>query len=144
MLTREQIDLVRDSAECLAEANVAATNAFYANLFAAAPEVRTLFPEDMYSQSEKLWSSIVKVIENIEAPDEIQIELRSLGARHVGYGAATAHYAIVSEILVETISNLMKDKWSDAHRSAWENALETVCSTMLEGASRSVQKSNSR
>lgn len=136
MLTDAQVDLIRDSAEILAEANVAATNAFYANLFKLAPGVRTLFPDDMFEQSEKLWNSIVMVVESASDLSEITDALRALGARHVGYGAQPEHYPVVTSVLIETMSTLMQDEWSKAHQDAWKAALEAVCDTMLEGAAR--------
>ncbi len=136
MLTEEQIDLIRDSAERLADANVTATNAFYANLFKVAPAVRTLFPEDMFEQSEKLWKSIVMVVESADDLGEIQQALMALGARHVGYGAEPAHYAVVTDVLIETISILMEDEWTADHQQAWKCALEAVCAIMLEGAAQ--------
>ena len=136
MVTEHQVDLIRESAEHLAEANVAATNAFYANLFKAAPGVRSLFPDDMFEQSEKLWNSIVMVVESADDLAEIEDALMALGARHVGYGAEPAHYAVVTKVLIETISILMADAWSEAHQTAWAAALEAVCATMLEGAAQ--------
>lgn len=134
MLTEDQITIIRDSAERLAEANVAATNTFYANLFKAAPGVRTLFPDDMFQQSEKLWNSIVMVVESADDLASITEALRALGSRHVGYGAKPEHYPVVVQILIETIAALMKDEWSEAHHKAWADALDAVCATMLEGA----------
>ena len=136
MLSEEQVDLIRASAERLAEANVSATNAFYANLFKVAPAVRTLFPDDMFEQSEKLWNSIVMVVEGADDLSGIESALKALGARHVAYGAEPAHYPIVTEVLIETMSTLMQDAWSDDHQKAWKAALEAVCATMLEGAAQ--------
>ena len=136
MLTEYQVDLIRESAERLSEANIAATNAFYANLFKAAPGVRTLFPDDMFEQSEKLWNSIVMVVESADDLTEIESALKALGARHVGYGAEPAHYAVVTDVLIETIAILMAEAWTNAHQVAWKAALEAVCDLMLEGAAQ--------
>ncbi len=136
MLSDHQIDLIRDTAERLAESNIAATNAFYTNLFKIAPGVRTLFSDDMFEQSEKLWKSIVMVVESIDDLTEIEGKLRALGARHVKYGAEPAHYAVVTEVLIDTISALMKEEWSRDHQKAWKAALNAVCETMLEGAAQ--------
>jgi hemoglobin-like flavoprotein len=93
MHSQSHIDLIRASAERLSDANFAATNAFYANLFKVAPSIRSLFPDDMFELSEKLWKTIVKVVESaddlteieieIEIETEIETELKALGARHV-------------------------------------------------------------
>lgn len=134
MLSDHQVDLIRHSAKRLAVANVAATNAFYSNLFAHAPGVRPLFPDDMFGQSEKLWQSIVMVVESADNLNEIEKALRDLGAKHVRYGADAAHYDVVTDVLLETISAVMADEWSDDHYIAWKEALDAVCAVMLNGA----------
>lgn len=134
MLSDAQVDLIRTSAQHLADANIVATNSFYVNLFKVAPEVRPLFSEDMFAQSEKLWQSIVMVVESVDNLPDIQQALRDLGKRHVAYGAEPAHYVVVTSVLIETISTLMKDEWSEAYQEAWQVALEAVCGMMLEGA----------
>lgn len=134
MLSEEQVLLIRESAQRLADANVAATNAFYASLFKVAPQVRPLFPEEMFDQSEKLWNSIVMVVEGADDLGSIVNALKDLGARHVAYGAEPAHYAVVSDVLIQTIALLMQDEWSQEHAQAWQAALDAVCATMLEGA----------
>lgn len=136
MLSEQQVDLIRESAERLADANIAATNAFYANLFKVAPGVRTLFPEDMFAQSEKLWNSIVMVVESADDLSEIESTLQALGARHVNYGAEPAHYKVVTDVMIETIAALMQREWSDDHQQAWRAALEAVCDVMLQGAAK--------
>ncbi|SEV93878.1 Hemoglobin-like flavoprotein [Cognatiyoonia koreensis] len=138
MLSQTQVDLIRTSAEVLAEANVAATNVFYANLFRVAPGVRNLFSEDMFEQSEKLWNTIVKVVESARDLTEIEADLHALGARHVHYGAEPGHYVVVTDVLIQTISSMMEDKWTDETQAAWKTALEAVCATMLEGAAQRV------
>lgn len=136
MLTENQIVLIRDCAERMAETNVAATNAFYANLFSVAPGIRNLFPDDMFNQSEKLWNSIVMVVESADDLSEITDTLKQLGARHVHYGAEPAHYTVVTNVLIETIAALMDNHWTLAHQDAWQTALGAVCDTMLEGAAQ--------
>jgi hemoglobin-like flavoprotein len=134
MLSDAQVDLIRTSAQHLADANIVATNSFYVNLFKVAPEVRPLFSEDMFAQSEKLWQTIVMIVESVDNLPDIQQALRDLGKRHVAYGAEPAHYVVVTSVLIETISTLMKDEWSEAYQEAWQVALEAVCGVMLEGA----------
>ncbi|MFK8036637.1 MAG: globin domain-containing protein [Hyphomicrobiales bacterium] len=134
MLTEIQINLIRESAEHLAESNIASTNTFYANLFEVAPSVRTLFPDDMFEQSGKLWESIVTVVESADNLSAIESDLKALGARHVGYGAEPEHYVVVTKVLIETISVVMNEKWSEDYQQAWQKALEAVCAVMLQGA----------
>lgn len=134
MLSDAQIDLIRTSAERLALSNVAATNAFYVKLFQTAPAVRPLFSEDMFEQSEKLWQSIVMVVESADDLHQIRQALMALGKRHIAYGAEPDHYVVVTKVLIDTVSTLMKDEWSDDYQAAWTSALGAVCDIMLEGA----------
>lgn len=134
MLSQQQADLIRFSAERLGDANVAATNAFYTRLFKEAPGVRSLFPDDMFDQSAKLWNTIVMVVHSADDLSAIEAELLALGARHVGYGAEPAHYVVVTDVLIKTISSLMRDQWSPDTQHAWKDTLETVCAVMIRGA----------
>ena len=134
MLTPHQITLIRSSAQRLADSDISATNLFYSNLFRRAPGVRALFPDDMFSQSEKLWASIVAVVEGIEDLDGLRPMLRQLGERHVEYGAVAAHYDAVRDTLVETVASFLGTDWSPEYEVAWQAALQFVCDTMLDGA----------
>ena len=134
MLTPDQIRLIRTSAQCMADSDVSATNIFYSNLFQRAPSVRALFPEDMFSQSEKLWASIVAVVEGIDSLDDLRPMLRQMGERHIGYGAQPAHYDAVRDTMIDTIGSFLSDDWTPDHDVAWRKALQFVCDTMLDGA----------
>lgn len=136
MLSEAEIEIIRSSAEKMVELNVAATNLFYSNLFAEVPEIRVLFPDEMFPQSEKLWASIVMVVESVDDLSEIVPALQGLGARHVGYGAEPGHYEVVSRVLIETIQSLMPNEWTDAHQATWTKALNIVSETMQAGAAK--------
>lgn len=128
------LSLIRIAAERLAQSPIPSTNAFYAKLFKTAPSVRPLFPEDMFDQSEKLWNSIVAVVESAENLERLRPALQQMGARHVGYGAEPAHYEAVISTLLETIRETMSDDWSDAQEQAWHHVLRIVADMMIEGA----------
>lgn len=133
-LTQDQIELIRSSAQTMAESDVSVTNIFYASLFRKAPSVRALFPEDMFRQSEKLWSSIVAVVNGIDDIAALIPTLENMGARHVGYGAQPAHYDAVRDTLIETMADFLAEDWTTAHERAWGDALDIVVKTMLNGA----------
>lgn len=134
--TAEPIDLslIRIAAERLAAAPIPSTNAFYTRLFQVAPVVRPLFPEDMFEQSEKLWNSIVAVVEFAEDLDRLRPVLRQMGARHVAYGAQPEHYAAVVDTLLDTIAQTMGESWTAPQARAWSHVLARVADMMIEGA----------
>ncbi|SMY07545.1 globin domain-containing protein [Flavimaricola marinus] len=126
--------LIRIAAERLAQAPIPSTNAFYAKLFQVAPVIRPLFPEEMFQQSEKLWNSIVAVVEYAEDLDRLRPLLREMGARHVAYGATPAYYDAVVDTLLETIAMTMADDWTQEQERAWAHVLRRVADMMIEGA----------
>ena len=73
---------------------------FYARLFAAAPAVRPLFPDDMQRQKTMLLGALVLLRKSLRDLDGIVPKLRELGARHVAYGARPEHYPVVGSVLI--------------------------------------------
>ena len=107
---------------------------FYARLFAAAPAVRTLFPRDMQKQKTMLLSALVLLRKSLRDLDAIVPTLRTLGARHVAYGARPEHYPVVGSVLIESMAAIAGPAWTPAYGQAWGAAFEIVAGTMLDGA----------
>jgi hemoglobin-like flavoprotein len=112
---------------------------FYARLFAAAPSVRPLFPEDMARQKTMLLGALVLLRKSLRDLDAIVPKLRALGARHVGYGAVPEHYPVVGEVLIASMAAVAGDAWLPEHESAWSAAFDVVASTMIAGAAEAVR-----
>ncbi|MGF2075670.1 globin domain-containing protein, partial [Enterococcus casseliflavus] len=70
-----------------------AATMFCNNLFAADPSLRPLFRGDMATQGERLMTMIGAAVGLLERPQALMPVLRSLGARHAGYGVRDGHYA---------------------------------------------------
>jgi hemoglobin-like flavoprotein len=107
---------------------------FYARLFATAPSVRVLFPRDMTTQKKMLLSALVLLRKSLHNLDEIVPALRSLGARHVAYGAKPEHYPVVGSVLLESMAAVAGDAWTVEYQRAWAAAFDVVAGTMLQGA----------
>ena len=107
---------------------------FYARLFAAAPGVRTLFPRDMQTQKTMLLSALVLLRKSLRNLDAVVPTLRTLGARHVAYGARPEHYPVVGSVLIESMAAIAGPAWTPEYEQAWGAAFEIVAGTMLEGA----------
>jgi len=109
---------------------------FYARLFAAAPGVRPLFPEDMQRQKTMLLGALVLLRKSLRNLDAIVPKLRDLGARHVAYGARPEHYPVVGAVLIASMAAVAGDEWKPEHEAAWGAAFEIVAATMIEGAAQ--------
>jgi methyl-accepting chemotaxis protein len=109
---------------------------FYARLFAAAPAVRPLFPDDMQRQKTMLLGALVLLRKSLRDLEAIVPKLRELGARHVAYGTRPEHYPVVGSVLIASMAALAGDAWKPEYESAWAGAFEIVAAAMLEGAAR--------
>jgi hemoglobin-like flavoprotein len=107
---------------------------FYARLFLQAPGLRSLFPEEIRHQQQKLTQAIVVLLHGLARPAALEATLRQLGARHAGYGARSAHYILVGEALVATVDELAEQALDVQGRRAWVRFYSWVAATMLDGA----------
>ena len=107
---------------------------FYSRLFATAPSVRPLFPDDMRRQKTMLLGALVLLRKSLRDLDAIVPTLRELGARHVAYGAVPEHYPVVGAVLLESMAAVAGDAWTPEFESAWASAYGIVADTMMAGA----------
>ena len=110
---------------------------FYSRLFAAAPAVRPLFPADMKKQKTMLLAALVLLRKSLRNLEGIVPTLRTLGARHVAYGAKPEHYPVVGATLIASMAAVAGDEWRPEYEQAWSAAFEVVAATMIEGAAES-------
>jgi nitric oxide dioxygenase len=109
---------------------------FYGRLFAAAPAVRPLFPDDMRRQKTMLLGTLVLLRKSLRNLDSILPKLHELGARHVAYGALPEHYPLVGAVLIESMAVIAGNSWTDEYEAAWQEAFAVVAGAMIEGAER--------
>ncbi len=107
---------------------------FYSRLFAAAPGVRPLFPDDMARQKTMLLGALILLRKSLRNLDAIVPGLRELGKRHVAYGARPEYYPVVGAALIGSMAALAGDAWKPEYEKAWKAAFEVVSATMMEGA----------
>ena len=108
---------------------------FYASLFETAPEVTPLFSgTDMQRQKAMLLGTLVLLRKSLRDLDAIVPTLRTLGARHVAYGAQPDHYAAVGAALISAMAAIAGPAWLPSYETAWRKAYAIVAATMLDGA----------
>jgi hemoglobin-like flavoprotein len=107
---------------------------FYCRLFAAAPGVRPLFPDDLDRQKTMLLGTLVLLRKSLRNLEAIVPKLRELGARHIAYGAKPEHYPVVGSVLIASLAAVAGEAWTPEHEQAWTEAFEVVADAMLAGA----------
>jgi hemoglobin-like flavoprotein len=130
-----QVELLESSFSQLKNKETEFTTYFYTNLLADFPEVQPLFAHtDIAKQSEKLFQSLVLVVENLRNPDVLTTALKGLGTRHVKYGALPNHYPMVGSTLLKSFESSLGDAWTADVEKAWTEAYTAVTALMLDGA----------
>uniref|UniRef100_A0A7S3QJH8 Globin domain-containing protein n=2 Tax=Chaetoceros debilis TaxID=122233 RepID=A0A7S3QJH8_9STRA len=122
----------------------------FKNIFTIAPEAYGLFSfsKDYDIMSNELFASqkfkkhaagvigTVNVAVGMLGPDLSPLAdiLKGLGRKHKVYGVLEAHYDIVGQALIQTLSDAMADAFSDEVKAAWGEVWGVISSTMIEGA----------
>jgi hemoglobin-like flavoprotein len=130
-MTPEQVKLVQDSFAKVAPISDQAAAIFYERLFMVAPQVRTLFPDDMTEQRRKLMATLAVVVNGLTNLEAILPAASALAKRHVEYGAEPAHYPVVGEVLLWTLERGLGASWTPDVADAWTSAYATLSGFMI-------------
>ncbi len=139
LMTPAQIALVRASLAQIAPHAERVGQDFYARLFQTAPQVRTLFPDEIAAQARKLMAMLGMVAAALDQPQRLQAMLCVLGERHAGYGARPAHYDAVGAVLLQTLRGHFGRAFDGDLEEAWAAAYAFMAERMIaasSGASR--------
>src|SRR5260370_21148850 len=85
-VTPQQIELVQTSFQKVVPIAGTAADLFYNRLFEIAPEVRSLFPDDLSEQKKKLMAMLGTAVTNLHQLETILPAVKHLALRHQGYG----------------------------------------------------------
>lgn len=107
---------------------------FYSKLFAAAPQVRSMFRSDPATQAAKLMAALDAVVQNLERPKETAAMLADLGRRHAEYGAKPEHYDLVVTLLIESMQDVLKLGSDDPAIREWRMALRLISDQMIRAS----------
>ena len=108
---------------------------FYERLFAANPDFRPLFKNDMRIQGVKLMSMLAMVVYNLPEPGRVLPAIRDLALRHVGYGVKHADYHALGEALLWTLEQALGEDFTPAVQEAWMVCYDELASEMKAAVS---------
>ncbi|MFK7777606.1 MAG: globin domain-containing protein, partial [Gimesia sp.] len=125
---RESFELVAPRADQLAER-------FYEKLFEDYPDLLRYFTRtDFSEQRGKLIQALVLVLKTLETPDALTKVLHQLGKQHGDMGIQEDDYPPVANTLISVLAEYAEEAWNEDLEETWRQALETVTTTMIEGA----------
>ena len=133
MITQTHCAAIHSSLERLTCPPIELVECFYDTLFDMAPEVEPFFRGDMMKQYEKLQDMLMLVTHSLSNLSALVVAVEDLGKRHVGYGAAEAHYEVVGAALLQALEQKVAD-WSEEDSDAWGTLYGYLSDLMISGA----------
>jgi len=133
-MTPEKVTLVQESFKKVVPIAGTAADLFYDRLFVIAPEVRSLFPEDLTEQKKKLITMLATAVTNLHQVEKILPAVQDLGRRHVAYGVTDKHYEPVGAALLWTLEKGLGDAFTPPVKEAWTETYLAVAGIMKDAA----------
>ncbi len=138
-MTPDEVKLVQQSFSKVAPISDQASILFYDRLFEVAPQVRSMFPDDMTEQRKKLMMMLAAVVGGLGDLPSILPAASALAKRHVAYGAKAEHYPVVGSALLWTLEKGLGEAWTPDVAAAWTTAYGTLSGYMISQAYGSAQ-----
>lgn len=138
-MTPEQLALIAADGRCIEADPDRFAHEFYDALFECAPQVRSLFPDDLTEQRGKLVDELGFLVEAAATVgrsgtlDAFVERAHDLGVRHVGYGVAFSDYDHVGFALLAALRHCVAD-FGPEHEQAWARLYQLIADTMREAA----------
>ncbi|GAA3486943.1 globin domain-containing protein [Streptomyces cremeus] len=133
-LTDREISLIRTSLAVVAPRAAEMTVYFYTVLFARYPAVRTLFPDNMDVQRDRLLRGLLRIIDLVDDVDNLVRFCSRLGRDHRKFGALEAHYPAVGECLLASLTRYAGTAWNAEVGAAWTHAYTVAAQVMTAAA----------
>jgi nitric oxide dioxygenase len=130
-MTPHQIALVQASFAKVVPIAATAADLFYGRLFEIAPEIRSMFPDDLSGQKKKLMAMLGTVVGALARLDQLLPAVRTLGQRHADYGVTAEHFAPVGAALLWTLEQGLGEGFTPEVRDAWAAVYAVLSSLMI-------------
>jgi len=132
-LKAQQITLVQDSFhEVLVEGEVFIAR-FYATMFNMFPDTQAYFMKtDLTELRKKVLRSLIMIIDNLNHPDKLNIELKELGQKHTHeHGITSTDYTRMGRAFIKAMAVTLPETWNPEVEAAWIAAFADVAHLML-------------
>ena len=137
-----QVETIRTSFNALAKRGEEVAERFYANLFAAQPALKSLFPRNASERDNELIAWLGMVVKNLHRIDSMLFLLEDAGKRCQRAGVQPQQFGNARDALIsamrETARHAGPDEltWDAQLESDWVETLNIIVSLMIRGAGR--------
>jgi NAD(P)H-flavin reductase/hemoglobin-like flavoprotein len=125
---------VMDSFARFAVSQEFAMEYLYARLFAANPELRSLFPLSMEQTRATTFAMLTRLVSSLRDPRETDRLLDRLGRDHRKFGVKDAHYPPLFDALLATVEEVSGGALTDEASCAWREVLAYFATSMRSAA----------
>jgi hemoglobin-like flavoprotein len=132
-MTKEQIHLIENSWGHVLINSGDIGKQFYSKLFAANPDLKKLFSEDVNSQAAKLIATITFVVHKLNDVEGIMEDVLDLGRRHAKYNVKVEDFDSIARALIQTLGASMPNEWTNELEYAWIAVYRMLSETMIIG-----------
>jgi hemoglobin-like flavoprotein len=133
-MTPEQVKFVTDSFRKVLPIAGITADLFYDRLFEIAPQLRSLFPEDLVAQKKKFITMLATMVTNLNEFEKIAPVVEDLGMRHVAYGVIAQHYEPFGAALLWSLEESLGVDFTPTTRTAWTEAYKSLAGAMRGAA----------
>ncbi|XP_058738407.1 leghemoglobin-1-like [Vicia villosa] len=114
---------------------------FYTIILEKAPAAKDMFSflkdsagvqhsPTLQAHAEKVFGLVRDAAIQLRTKGNVVLGDATLGAIHIQKGVAGPHFVVVKEALLQTIKEVVGDKWSEELRTAWEVAYDELATTI--------------
>ncbi len=107
---------------------------FYARLFVANPELRSMFPLAMDATRKHFLAALARIVWSMDDPEALTEYLRHLAVDHRKFGVRSSHYQVIGDALIATLRAFSGGLWTARAQSAWEVAFDQITTVMAQAA----------
>lgn len=133
-MSPDEIQIVQRSYGLIEARRDEVAAAFYAQLFSTAPELRSMFPDSMDVQREKLMRTLAVLVRGLDDFGTLMHVASALAGRHVDYGVTERHYELAGDALMSSLDETLGDELTPALADAWVAVYGRISSTMVRAA----------
>ncbi|MFD2767057.1 globin domain-containing protein [Micromonospora eburnea] len=106
----------------------------YAALFRDGPHLRSLFPDSLAAQRDRLAWSVRQLIDGLDQPENVVSLFQELGRAHRKLGVRASHYQPFGTALMEALRAYAGTGWRPEHDDAWSRAYQFLAGVMSNAA----------
>jgi nitric oxide dioxygenase len=139
MLSDSSRPYIEASVPVLREHGLTIARTFYAQLFAAHPELKNLFNlgnQTSGAQQNALAGALLAYAANIDRAEELKPVVARIAHKHASVGIQPAHYPIVARHLLAAIKHVLGDAATPELLAAWDEAYWLLAGELIAAEAR--------